>query len=333
MPALDFTLRFDFLPRHDLTPKAFLDELYRIVSRHPSYNRKNEPDFTPATPWWEVARYLIETFVRLLPEGFGARLLYEEDRLLLRAHYAVTLDYDIYMIDVSFLPFLKRRYRALHDFVTGFLATLLRRSAIGDWSEYVKGGNFYDWIDEQLLNEPDDQLQLVLDYYTDETQAPARYLKLLNGKTPGTKELAARAGRLRLNSYPKPLRELAVTLSEYLPLLDAPGLSLSSNVHPVDEEYGYPVEPHEYISLVWTHPRYGDGDIMQESHYSHIESQGSEYGMRPIGKVIDCYADKPYRIGRQSGATQKLLQLLCELVRHSDAVKHHYGVLKNQNSQ
>lgn len=329
-----------------MQPRRFLDELYRIVSRHPGYEAAQEPDLSPRTPWWQVGAHLITAFRRLVDPQFDLRITHDGERgLALQLHYAVETRYDFYLADVSFLPHLRRRYRPLHDLTVSFLATLLRRTAIGDWSQYLDQGIYHDWLSESDGEEsPDHDRKRILSYYGKKDGPPARYHDLLHpGQVDTTDELARRLDRLRPARYPAPLRRLAAALRETLPLLDAPGssaegygpqadISLADIAYPLsqeelDERGSYPVQPDEYISLVWNDHRTLATDDMQANHHYHIESTGNEYGLWPLGGVIACRPDEPYEIRkRDHEAFDGILEFLCRLAEYGQEIKQLFGV-------
>ncbi len=339
MPAIEAELRLNFLPEHGLRPRRFLDELYRIVSRHPDYNRGAEPDFAPATPWWQVARHLLETFRRLVPEEFNLRLIHDDKGLNLQLYYQIDTEYQCYLADVAFLPHLKGRYRPLHDLTVSFLALLVERTAIGDWYQYLEQGIFHEWLSEQDHEEPEQDRKNILQYYSDPKGVPTLYHNLLHSKTErprSTEELARRLKRLRSKDYPAPIQLLVEAIRDCLPVLDEPGISLAELAFPLSEEDidqggGWPVEPDEAIALVWNDHRILHLDEMRENHHYHIESQSNEYGFHPLGAIIDCRADEPYTIEKR--LTEPFFKILSFLNRLDECgleIKRHFHVAEGE---
>jgi len=305
------------------------------VSRHPGYNAAQEPDLSPATPWWRVGAHLLTAFRRLVAPRFDLRIVHDgEQGLALQLHYAVETRYDFYLADVSFLPHLRRRHRPLHDLTVSFLATLLRRTAIGDWREYLEQGVYHDWLSEtEGEEETEHDRRRTLSYYGKKDGPPARYHDLLHPvQVETTDELARRLDRLRPARYPAPLRRLAAALRDTLPLLDASDISLADLAYPLtqeelDERGSYPVQPDEYISLVWNDHRTLMVDDMQRNHHYHIESTGNEYGLWPLGGVITCRPDLPCEIReRDHAAFDGILEFLCRLAEYGQEIKQLFGV-------
>ena len=305
------------------------------MSRHPGYDAAQEPDLSPATPWWRVAGLLITAFRRLVDSRFDLRMIHEKETgLSLQLHYAIDTHFDYYLADVSFLPHLRRRHRPLHDLTVRFLATLLRRTAIGDWSQYLPEGVYHDWLSEADDEERSDRdRRALLSYYGRKEGLPARYYDLLHPeRIETTGELACRLDRLRPGSYPAPLRSLVEAMRDTLPLLDADDLSLADLAYPLtqeelDERGSYPVQPDEYISLVWNDHRTLMVDDMQRNHHYHIESTGNEYGLWPLGGVITCRPDLPCEIReRDHAAFDGILEFLCRLAEYGQEIKQLFGV-------
>jgi len=335
IPAIETALRFEFLPEHGLRPRRFLDELYRIVSRHPGYDAAREPDLSPATPWWRVAAHLLVTFRRLTDPRFDLRIIHEEEKgVSLQLHYAIETRYDYYLADVSFLPHLRQHHRPLHDLTVRFLATLLRRTAIGDWREYLEQGIYHDWLSETDDEERSDRdRRALLSYYGKKEGLPSRYHDLLHPERIETpEELVRRLDRLRPGGYPAPLRSLMETMRDTLPLLDAADISLAALAYPLtqeelDEQGSYPVQPDEYIALVWNDHRTLTVDDIQQNHHYHIESTGNEYGLWPLGGVLICRPDEPYEIRKRDlDAFNGILESLCRFTEGGQEIKKLFGV-------
>lgn len=284
---------------------------------------------------------LLTAFRQLVDPRFGLRLSHDPEKgLSLQLHYTIETRYDYYLADLSFLPYLRRGHRPLHDLTVSFLATLLHKTNIGDWSQYLEQGIYNDWLSEQDHEEPERDRAQLLSYYTDPKGLPARYYALLHPERHETPdELARHLERLRSGAYPAPLQRLTAALRETLPLLDAFDISLADIAYPLsekelDEQGGYPVQPDEYISLVWNDHRTLLIDDMQQNHQYHIEGTANEYGFWPLGGVIVCRPDEPYEVRkRDHEAFDGILEFLCRLQEVSGEIKQLFGIVENRNQQ